>query len=219
MFARFLIALACLCLAPATAAAQFGPKGPTPPSPAELWGDRMYTEGSHLINGAPDNSANALIDFEKAQNRFDQAREAFQGECDNRELPSDQWSRNCYKVANMYRRAIGVQQDYRMAKRLYDAACLEGDHIDSCTQQAYTSHIGSDGREDYPHARLLYTRACELDDPRGCAGLGNMLYRGQGGLPDRTRGSRLLQRACADDYDWACERLTGFGIPVTLERF
>lgn len=221
MLARLLIALSCFCLVPGLAQAQFGPKPPTPPSPQELYGDRMYSEGSRLLNGTSDNSfgAEERYDFDKAQNRFDQARTAYEGECNNREAPKDQWSRNCYKLANMYRRAIGVKQDYNYARRLYDAACLDGDHIASCTQQAYTSHIGSNGKIDYPHARLLYERACGLKDARGCAGLGNMLYRGQGGPQDRTRGSRLLQQSCADNYDWACERLKGFGIPETLERF
>ncbi len=222
MFARLIALLACLSLMPLAASAQFGPKPPTPYSPEELYADRLYNEGGRLSSGVPGNvvTDDSGLDFERAQDRFDESRGLYQTLCDSTEAEQDQWARNCHKVADMYRRGIGVSQDYRLARNLYDRSCLQGDHIVACTQQAYLSHLGRGARRsDMEHARELYDHACGLKDPRGCAGLGNMLYRGQGGDLDRTRGSRLLQQSCASDYDWACERLKGFGIPETLERF
>ena len=221
MLARLIVFAVGIMFLPVAANAQFGPKQPTPFSPEELYADRAYAEAGRLSHGVPGGTATLGedIDLDRAQERFDSARAAYQAICDDADAPQDQWARNCYQVGDMYRRGIGVSQDYTLARRLYDRACLEGDHISSCTQQAYLSHIGRGGRQDMIHARQLYAHACDLDDARACAGLGNMLYRGQGGDQDRTRGSRLLQQSCADKYDWACERLKGFGIPETLERF
>lgn len=224
MFGRLCFGLLTFLALSLPAAAQFGAPPPTPASPTELYADRAYAEASRLSAGVGGEviTKEALFDLERSQQRFDEARQYYQAACDDRSQPTDQWTRNCYKVAEMYRRGIGSTQDYRLARKLYLDACRDGDHVDACLQQAHLSHVGRDTREapqNYELARELYTRACDLGDPSGCAGLGNMLYRGQGGEQDRTRGSRLLQRACADDYDWACERLQAFGLPETLEKF
>ena len=224
MLSRFATALTAILLLALPAAARFGDDQPTPLSAEELYADRAFSEASRLSAGVGGDviTKDAIFNLERAQERFDTARIYYQDLCENRELPTDQWARNCYKAADMYRRGLGMAQDYRLARQFYTDACLDGEHVDSCLQQAHLSHIGRDTRDapqDYLLARQLYRRACSLKSPAGCAGLGNMLYRGQGGEQDRTRGSRLLQEACAEGYDWSCERLRVFGLPETLEKF
>lgn len=224
MLSRLTLAILSLIMLALPAAAWRGDTQPTPPSAQELYADRAYAEAARAVAGVAGNVIpyDAVFDLDRSQDRFATARTTYLDLCAQRDLPQDQWARNCYKAAEMFRRGLGLSQDYRQARELYTAACLDGAHIEACLQQAHLSHVGRDIREapqDYPLARRLYTRACSLDSPSGCAGLGNMLYRGQGGEQDRTRGSRLLQQACRNEYDWACQRLRVFGLPETLEKF
>ncbi|MEO1643481.1 MAG: tetratricopeptide repeat protein, partial [Pseudomonadota bacterium] len=145
---------------------------------------------------------------------FDQAREVYEPLCADRDARKDLWARNCFRLADMYRRGLGVEQDYERASKLYLAACEKGDNLDACLAQAYIDHSGNGGERNWTRARTLYEAACNQDSAIGCAGLGNMVYRGQGGITNRRRGAQLLRRACKDDYAWACERLEGFGLPA-----
>lgn len=222
---RLPLVLACilpLILAlPLMANAQFGPERDSPRTAAEIYADRAMNDAASMIAMVPKDvvSLDDGIDLERAQIRYDQARARYETLCNARQTRRDAWSRNCYKLADIYRRGLGVTQDYQRARALYTTACLEGDHINACLQQAYIDHTGNAGETDWPNARKLYTVACNSGDPSGCAGLGNMLYRGQGGPADRVQGAELIQQACANEYDWACQRLEGFGIPVHPRGF
>ena len=221
MIARLILIITCMLALPYAATAQFGPEHASPRTADEIYADRAMTDAAELIKVSPTDvvSTDDGIDPDRAQNLYGQARERYEKLCSNREARTDFWSRNCYKLADIYRRGLGITQDYAMAKTLYSEACLEGGHLNACLQQAYTDHVGNAGEKDWPNARALYTIACDMDDASGCAGLGNMLYRGQGGDFDRIRGANLIQQACADEYAWACERLEGFGIPVRKRGF
>ena len=159
------------------------------------------------------------VDLARAERRMEEALEIYEKLCSDRSLPQDQWARNCFALGEMHRRGNGTVQDYPKAKISYDAACLEGRHTGACIQQAYISQKEYDGSIDLEHARLLYDQACGLKDPGGCAGLGNMIYMGLGGSRDRPTATRLLQESCAAEYEWACTRLTEYGLPVRLDRF
>jgi TPR repeat protein len=198
-----------------TASAQFGPARETPLSADEIYADRAMQDAAALSSGRPGDviSADDGIDLAQAEIWFQRAKDRYAGLCDDRSQPRDVWARNCYKLANMYRRGQGTVQNYATAKTLFEASCLGGQHTPSCLQQAYIDHTGASGERDWPSARRLYTLACDRGDMSGCAGLGNMLYRGQGGSEDRSRGARLLQQACAAQFTWACDRLQGFGLP------
>ncbi len=195
--------------------AQFGPAHETPPNSDEIFADRAMRDAAALQSGRRGDivTADDGVDLEQAGRWHERAREKYTSLCADRTLPRDAWARNCFKLANMSRRGLGFRQDYEYAEVLFREACVDGQHTPSCLQQAYIDHTGATGRTDWISARALYTIACDRNDPSGCAGLGNMLYRGQGGKSDRARGALLLQSACAEDYEWACERLRGFGIP------
>lgn len=222
MLLRYAFAILCLCFTPAAAHAQFGPERESPRTAKEIYADRAMNDAASLIRLTPKDvvTADDGIDIDRAQRWYDQARVRYEELCRDRSTKADAWSRNCFKLANIYRRGLGVTQDYPRAEKLYVAACQEGEHLESCLQQAYTDHTGNAGERDWPRARKLYEIACDLGDQSGCAGLGNMLYRGQGGNVDRSLGTALLQDACAGQYQWACERLEGFGLPrKNVRRF
>ncbi|MEL6829885.1 MAG: tetratricopeptide repeat protein [Pseudomonadota bacterium] len=195
--------------------AQFGPtERETPRSAEEILADRAMTDAALLLQSKQRDiiTADDGIDIEQAQRWYNTARANYTTLCDDRNAPKDVWVRNCYKLADIYRRGLGVAQDYDLAETLYRETCTVGGLTDACLQQAYIDHTGPTGDQDWSSARELYTIACNRRDMSGCAGLGNMLYRGQGGPIDRDRGARLLQDACAAEYDWACDRLRGFGL-------
>lgn len=198
-----------------SAAAQFGKAKPTPKSAEEYFAERALRDASRLTQGVAGRDIvrpSDGVDLQRAESRLDQAFEIYTKLCSDRTTPQDQWARNCFSLADMYRRGLGTEQDYDAAKRYYNDACLEGDHAASCIQQAYISQKVSGERADLEHARILYEQACDLKDPAGCAGLGNMMYAGLGGTRDRQRAANLLQDSCAEGYQWACTRLTEYGL-------
>ncbi|MCF6328607.1 MAG: sel1 repeat family protein [Henriciella sp.] len=221
MLARLILVLTCIAALPMAATAQFGPEPASPRTAKEIYADRAMKDAASLIRVTPTDIVTSKdgIDLDRAQKWHNQARTRYQELCNERDRRADFWSRNCYKLADIYRRGLGVTQDYNAAKALYMTACLEGQHLNACLQQAYIDHAGNAGETDWPNARKLYEIACNMGDPSGCAGLGNMLYRGQGGPADRKLGATLIQNACADDYEWACERLEGFGLTRRARRF
>ncbi|MDJ0922373.1 MAG: tetratricopeptide repeat protein [Henriciella sp.] len=215
MFKRLCLALSCCAVLISPALAQFGPKPPTPRVAKEIQADRAMVDASELVRTLYTDVVTEEdgIDPDQANKWYTLARNNYTELCENREAATDFWARNCYKLADIYRRGLGVTQNYRKASELYTEACLAGRHLESCLQQAHIDHVGNAGAKDWPNARQLYQTACDMGDASGCAGLGNMLYRGQGGAPDRIRGARLLQDACSDEYTWACERIVSYGIP------
>jgi len=218
---RFLALIGFFVLFSLSAAAQFGKPKPTPKNAAEYFAERALVDAGRLAEGS---YKDALADsdiakLERSEARLAEALEGFTALCEDRSLPRDQWARNCFALGHMHRKGQGTEQDYAAAKIHYDAACLEGRHLEACMQQAYTSHKGSAGERDYEHARLLYSSACDLRHAGACAGLGNMLYRGLGGTEDRPKGTRLMQDACRDQYEWACSRLSDYGLPVRIDSF
>jgi len=99
----------------------------------------------------------------------------------------------------------GVAIDYA------DLACTAG-LVDGCSLAASIHFAGrKTGEPDYDSARAFYARGCELDDPRSCAGLGNMQYMGFGGPRERRDGIANLRRACDQEFDYACEQLRSYG--------
>ena len=199
----------------AVATAQFAPPRPTPLGADEIFADRAMRDAASLSNGQAKDiiSADDGIDLQQAERWHRAAFDIYQTLCDNRSAPRDVWARNCAKLADMHRRGLATPQDYETAATLYLDACKAGLNTNACLQQAYIDHRGVDGETNWPRAKELYRIACDRGDPSACAGLGNMLYRGQAGLADRVQGAQLLQESCRDGYAWACERLTGFGLP------
>lgn len=201
--------------------AQFGPKEPTPKTTQERYAERAIANALSFSEVSPKTvvTSDDGIDPERMQFWFDEARDVYQSYCDDRASAKDLWARNCFNLADMYRRGVGVRQDYALATDLYLAACEQGGHVDACLAQAYIDHSGNGGEQNWARARMLYDGACTEGSWVGCAGLGNMLYRGQGGMADRPRGARLLRQACTNEYAWACERLEGFGITEVRSPF
>lgn len=186
----FLMAvIAAIAFAP-SASAQFGRDQIARPDADELYADRAVKQGW-----------------------YDDARERYAAACEDKSRQRAVWARNCRKLADMERKGQGDQQDYDAARDLYDEACFDGRDAESCMQQAYTSFKGVGGEEDWTYARNLYKQACDLENEKGCAGYGSMLYRGQGGAMRREEGKRLIQEACAAGDTWACERARGYGFP------
>ncbi len=222
MLFRSLVLLTLSLVYATTAFAQFGKPQPTPKNADEYYAERAMRDASRLTQGVlgrdvirPEDG----VDLERAESRMEAAFAIYTKLCSDRALPQDQWARNCYALADMYRRGLGTEQDYAKAKTHYDTACLDGRHAGACMQQAYISQRGSGGETNLEHARELYVQGCRLKDSGSCAGLGNMLYMGLGGPRDRSRAVSLLQESCADEYEWACTRLIEYGQPTRLDRF
>ena len=69
---------------------------PTPKSAEEYYAERALVDASRITSG----DGNAVViqtDLDEANSRLDAARSTYQSLCENRELPKDQWARNCFE--------------------------------------------------------------------------------------------------------------------------
>lgn len=215
MLVRLFALLIAMAMLSSAASAQFGKQKPTPKNADEYFAERAMRDAARLTEGVAGRDIIRSvdgIDLERAEERLDEAFAIYERLCTDRNLPQDQWARNCFALADMYRRGLATEQNYSVARLHYDAACLEGRHTESCIQQAYISQKGPDTEIDVEHARALYQHACDLKEAAGCAGLGNMMYAGIGGSRNRLEAAELLQDSCAEGYQWACTRLSEYGL-------
>ena len=124
--------------------------------------------------------------------------------CDTRDYQA------CFELADMYRKGLGGDQDYKSAADNYRKAC-DGKVAEACSGLAYLTVQGRGMDADTARARQLYDKACDYGDVSGCAAYGNMMYTGEGGSKNVAEGTRLLQESCDEAYEWACERLSTLG--------
>lgn len=219
MIHRVTLLLTCLAAFALPASAQFGAKQETGKSTEEIQAERAYRMAVDLSLGGGEFSPPEItgLDLERSAQLLDGALDVRQRYCDDRTRPTDQWARNCKILGDFYRKGIAVEQDYAQAKIHYEAACYDGKIAQACVQQAFLDHKGQGSEQNRDDAFKLYKQACDLGNPRGCAGYGHMLYFGQGAEADRNEGRRVLQQACVDDDAWACERLRDLGLPEYVE--
>ncbi|MEM1150385.1 MAG: tetratricopeptide repeat protein [Pseudomonadota bacterium] len=124
---------------------------------------------------------------------------------------------DCYRQGDMYRRALGTEQDYDLAAAAYDRACELG-YGEACRAIANMYFEGRGLALDYPAARTLYASGCDLNDAASCAVLGNMMYAGMGGPRERIEGADHMRRACLQDVAYACEQVRRYGLSNQGER-
>jgi len=219
MVHRLTLLLTCLAAFALPASAQFGAKQETGKSTEEIQAERAYRMAVDLSQGGGEFSPPEItgLDLERSAQLLDGALDVRQRYCADRTRPTDQWARNCKILGDFYRKGIAVDQNYAAAKRSYEQACFEGNYTEACIQQAFLDHTGRAGEKNHDDAYKFYKQACDLKNPRGCAGYGHMLYFGQGAEADRSEGRRVLQQACVDDDTWACERLRDLGLPEYVE--
>lgn len=219
MLKRLTCLFTCLTVLALPASAQFGAITETPRTTDEIQADRAFRVAVDLSQGGGEFSPPEItgLDLERADKLLTGALEVYERYCDERGRPTDQWSRNCKRAGDFYRKGIAASQDYERARELYTAACFDGKNSEACVQQAFLEHKGRGGEQDRDAAVTFYKQACDLENPRGCAGYGHMLYFGQGGVSDRDEGRRLMQQACVDGDTWACERLRDLGMPEYVE--
>ncbi|MFT3772100.1 MAG: serine/threonine-protein kinase [Minicystis sp.] len=88
-----------------------------------------------------------------------------------------------------------------------DEACEAGDS-QTCTAIAARAERGDGLPRDLARAAALYRKACDGDDPAGCAGLGRLVRAGSGGLDrDPARAVALFRRACDGGVARGCALL------------
>jgi hypothetical protein len=116
----------------------------------------------------------------------------------------------CVTAGDSYRKGTGGEQDYGLALKAYDRACVGGNG-EGCAAQAYLTVMGRGVEADPAKARKLYKQSCDLGEVSGCGGYGNMVFTGTGGPKNVREGTQVLQDACNRDYKWACDRLDALG--------
>lgn len=220
--------------APEAAPAPSGPTASTPrstetPPPTCATGDSAacLAEGRALETEAPD-SPDAS---EQARQRYDRGCElglgpacaalarnlatrqpdapavtaALERGCALEHAPS------CGRLALHLHHGRGVAEDRPRARALFEASCAS-DHGPACRNLGLLMH------DDPAGAARAFTRACELEDPPGCAGLGHARYSGRGTSTDLDGALRAYERACEGDLQLACESAERLRLEITRVR-
>ena len=110
-----------------------------------------------------------------------------------------------FNLGFMYDRAIGVPQDFPMARQWYKAAAL-GNNVDAQINLANMYVKGYGVPVDLNQARIWWEKLAAQGDPRGEFMLGGLYVNGQGGLEkDYSKAVALLQRAASQGHVHARE--------------
>ena len=106
------------------------------------------------------------------------------------------------------------------ARAELNRACLEGEEVLACVTLAEWARGLED---DEAAARVLYSRACNLDDVPACVEFARLAHAGLGGPQDRATARQLLDVGCRRGILQACVDLAdiydgGHGVDVDPQR-
>ncbi len=62
-------------------------------------------------------------------------------------------------------------------------------------------------KQDFSKAKEYFEKACELNNGRGCNGLGVLYRDGQGAEKNLTKAAQLYSKACGLNNGWGCDNL------------
>lgn len=124
---------------------------------------------------------------------------------------------SCFELAHRFRTGVGAEQNMRLAFQFYSMSC-DQNNASGCSGLGYLYSVGRGVTKDLQASLESFLKACELSEISGCAGAGNILIGGVLDNRDRQKGIKLLRRACLQDYDWACNRLREYEIPLKPGR-
>ena len=116
------LALLTLALVFATSSfAQFGKSKPTPKTAEEYFAERAMRDASRLTQGVAGRDvirASDGIDLQRAESRMEEAFAIHDKLCADRTQPRDQWARNCFALADMYRRGLATEFHQHVAQQV-----------------------------------------------------------------------------------------------------
>lgn len=124
---------------------------------------------------------------------------------------------SCYKLGHRYRTGEGGTQDLSLAFKFYEKAC-DLNNAAGCSGLGYLYTLGRGIEKDTQAALTSFLKSCDLKEIIGCAGAGNILIGGSLDNRNRQKGIKLLRHACSQKYDWACNRLRAYEIPLKPGR-
>ena len=105
--------------------------------------------------------------------------------------------------------AIALGSTSPEAMALFARACDGGVYL-TCGALAGDAVVA----KDYPRAKLLGERACDHDDPRGCANLGVLYQDGLGVPVDKARSVGLFAKACDKGDKDQADACNGAGVAL-----
>ncbi len=125
--------------------------------------------------------------------------DALQTQCDAGQATA------CAELADLYYNATGVPQDFDRSATLLLKAC-DLDNFEACYEagRRYSSHEEVTN-PDSKLAVKLFQKACTAEVLHSCQLLGLQYFHGNGVAQDETRGLQLIQSACDNGDQEACE--------------
>ena len=112
----------------------------------------------------------------------------------------------CYNLGQMYRQAIGVEQDEARAASLYRQACDGGD-ADGCANLGFMYANARGVERDDARAVSLYRQGCDGGNAGGCTRLGFMYGNARGVERDDARAVSLYRQGCDGGEADGCTNL------------
>ena len=108
-----------------------------------------------------------------------------------------------FNLAFLYAEGIGVLQNIKKAKKLYDHACINGE-MSACVNLGMMYEEGKGMLQDYSKAKNLYEKACNNNESLGCLKLGSLYKNGEGVEKNLIRAHRLSLKSCRLGDDLGC---------------
>lgn len=124
---------------------------------------------------------------------------------------------SCFELAHKFRTGVGAEQNMKLAFQFYGKSC-DQNNASGCAGLGYMYNLGRGTTRDSRAALSSFLKACELSEITGCAGAGNILIGGSLDNRNRQEGIKLLRYSCSQNYDWACNRLREYEIPLKPGR-
>lgn len=114
--------------------------------------------------------------------------------------------RGCSTVAWLHEQGKGVPKDEERSATLYRSGCDRGDPR-ACLRLAALYEHGRGVERSLDEAFAIYRRACDTKLPEGCLEVAVMAFQHPELAGDAIEPRALLQGACRDGLDLACQRL------------
>ena len=112
---------------------------------------------------------------------------------------------SCNRLAVLFQKGLGVEQNLQQAKELYQQAC-EKEEVRACVNLGYLYLDGIGVDKNIEMAQQYLQAACAKNDAEACLEIGELFAKGSGVEQSDERALEWFQKACQSGDQQACTR-------------
>lgn len=127
----------------------------------------------------------------------------FRYACEKKKYPA-----GCAYLGDMYWEGVGVSQDYKKSRELYDEACRAKDTYGCYRKGVLYLHGRGGVSQDYTRAKKLFMKGCADKHAQACIDLGQMYEQGEGVEKSLGKAEEAYNKGCLISSGGACYHLS-----------